>query len=49
MNGYLLVYTYLYLLVYTNLLSSIVKQAMFCLCKSRSNLFLEPTSTKQLE
>ena len=29
--------------------SSIVKQALFCLCKSRSNQFLEPTSTKQLE
>jgi len=26
-----------------------VKQAFFCLCKSRSNPFLEPTSTKQLE
>ena len=25
---------------------SIVKQALFCLCKSRSNPFLEPTSTK---
>ena len=29
--------------------SSIVKQAIFCLYKSRSNPFLEPTSTKQLE
>jgi len=27
----------------------IVKQAIFCLCKSRSDPFLEPTSTKQLE
>jgi len=26
-----------------------VKQALFRLCKSRSNPFLEPTSTKQLE
>jgi len=26
-----------------------VKQAILCLCKSRSYLFLEPTSTKQLE
>ena len=26
-----------------------MKQAFFCLCKSRSNPFLEPTSTKQLE
>jgi len=26
-----------------------VKQAIFYLCKSRSNPFLEPTSTKQLE
>ena len=26
---------------------SIVKQAVFCLCKSSSNIFLEPTSTKQ--
>jgi len=26
-----------------------VKQAFFCLCKSSSNPFLEPTSTKQLE
>ena len=29
--------------------SSIVKQVFFFLCKSRSNPFLEPTSTKQLE
>ena len=29
--------------------SSIVKHACFCLCKSRSNPFLELTSTKQLE
>jgi len=28
--------------------SSTVKQAIFCLCKSRSNPFLETTSTKQL-
>ena len=28
--------------------SSIVKQAILCLCKSRSNPFLEPTSAKQL-
>jgi len=27
--------------------SLIGKQAIICLCKSRSNLFLEPTSTKQ--
>ena len=27
--------------------SMIVKQAIIGLCKSRSNLFLEPTSTKQ--
>jgi len=27
----------------------IVKQAIFCLCKSRSDPFLEPTSTNQLE
>jgi len=27
----------------------IVKQAIVCLSKSRSNQFLEPTSTKQLE
>ena len=26
-----------------------MKQTIFCLCKSRSNPFLEPTSTKQLE
>jgi len=26
-----------------------VKQTIFCLCKSHSNPFLEPTSTKQLE
>ena len=26
-----------------------MKQAIVCLCKSRSNPFLEPTSTKQLE
>jgi len=26
-----------------------VKQAVICLCKSLSNPFLEPTSTKQLE
>jgi len=26
-----------------------VKQAYFFLCKSRSNPFLEPTSTKQLD
>ena len=26
-----------------------MKQAIFCLCRSRSNPFLEPTSTKQLE
>jgi len=26
-----------------------VKQAFFCLYKSRSNPFLEPTSTRQLE
>ena len=35
-------------LVYTYF-SSIVKQAFFGLCKSRSNPFLEPTRTKQLE
>ena len=29
--------------------STIVKQAFFFLCKSHSNPFLEPTSTKQLE
>ena len=29
--------------------SLIVKQAIICLCKSRSNPFLEPTSTKQWE
>ena len=29
--------------------SSIVKQAFVFLCKSRSNPFLEPTSTKQFE
>ena len=29
--------------------SMIVKQAIIGLCKSRSNLFLEPTSTKQWE
>ena len=29
--------------------SSIVKQVIFCLTKSRSNPFLETTSTKQLE
>ena len=26
-----------------------MKQAILCLCKSRLNPFLEPTSTKQLE
>ena len=26
-----------------------MKRAIFCLCKSHSNLFLEPTSTKQWE
>ena len=29
--------------------SSNVKQALICLCKSRSNPSLEPTSTKQSE
>ena len=37
---------FFFILIY---FSSIVKQAFFCLCKSRSNPFLEPTSTKQLE
>ena len=33
---------FFFILIY---FSSIVKQAFFCLCKSRSNPFLEPTST----
>ena len=35
-----------FILIYFSL---IVKQAIFCLCKSHSNPFLEPTSTKQLD
>ena len=34
-------------LVYTNLFQFDCETSNFCLCKSRSNLFLEPTSTKQ--
>jgi len=40
--------TYKDLVIYIKF-SLIVKEAIFCLCKSRSNPFLEPTSTKQLE
>ena len=46
------VYNYHYFFIFYFILiyfSSIVKQAHFCLYKSHSNPFLEPTSTKQLE
>ena len=39
----------LYRLVILIHFSSIVKQEGVCLCKSRSNPFLEPTSPKQFE
>ena len=36
-------------LVYTNLFKFDCETSNFCLCKSLSNPFLEPTSTKQSE
>jgi len=35
--------------VYTNLFQLDCETCRFCLCKSSSNPFLEPTSTKQWE
>ena len=35
-------------LVYADLIKSDCEISIFYLCKSRSNMFLEPTSTKQL-